>query len=93
MTTLWTVDDLARRLGVTVRYVRRLIAERRVPFIKCGHYIRFDPDQIEQWIQQNRVEQDRPLATVTVTPFRGHGTRSTRSTVGAPRPTTKSSLR
>lgn len=93
MTTLWTVDDLARQLGVTVRYVRRLIAERRVPFIKCGHYIRFDPVQIEEWIQQSRVEQARPLATATVTSFRGHGAPASRPTVGAARRTTKSSVR
>jgi excisionase family DNA binding protein len=41
---------VANRLGVTVRHVRRLVAERRIPFVKWGHLLRFDPDEIERWI-------------------------------------------
>ena len=44
----------ARRLGVTERHVRRLVAERRIPFIKWGHLLRFDPDEIEAWIDGGR---------------------------------------
>ena len=33
---------LAERLGVNHRYVRRLVAEKRVPFIKYRHLLRFD---------------------------------------------------
>ena len=40
---------LAERLGVNHRYVRRLVAERRVPFIKFGHLLRFDPAEIDVW--------------------------------------------
>jgi excisionase family DNA binding protein len=45
--------DIARaaeRLGVTVRYVRRLVAERRIPYVKLGHLVRFDPIELEAWI-------------------------------------------
>jgi excisionase family DNA binding protein len=49
------LEDVADRLGVNERYVRRLIAERRVPYLKIGHLIRFDPNDIEQWIAQARV--------------------------------------
>jgi excisionase family DNA binding protein len=37
------------------RFVRRLIAERRVPFRKIGKFIRFDPHEIEEWIDAQRV--------------------------------------
>ena len=45
---------LAQRLGVNHRYVRRLVAERRIPFLKFGHLLRFDPDEIEAWLDRAR---------------------------------------
>jgi excisionase family DNA binding protein len=48
------IEGVARRLGVTVRHVRRLVAERRVPFVKWGHLLRFDPEEIEAWIDEHR---------------------------------------
>ncbi len=45
---------VACRLGVNHRYVRRLVAERRIPFVKFGHLLRFDPAAIEQWIDRAR---------------------------------------
>ena len=53
---LLDVAELADRLGVTERHVRRLVSERRVPFIKWGHLLRFDPNEIASWIDGNRVE-------------------------------------
>jgi len=39
---LLTIEQLAERLGVSIRHIRRLIAERRVPYLKVGlvHQIR-----------------------------------------------------
>lgn len=51
---LLTIDELADHLGVGDRHIRRLIAERRVPYVKWGHLIRFDPDEIAAWLDQNR---------------------------------------
>jgi excisionase family DNA binding protein len=45
---------VAERLGVTVRHVRRLVAEQRIPFIKWGRPLRFDPAEIERWIDSAR---------------------------------------
>jgi excisionase family DNA binding protein len=45
---------VANRLGVSVRHVRRLVQEGRIPFIKWGHLLRFDPVDIEEWIAGNR---------------------------------------
>jgi excisionase family DNA binding protein len=40
---LLTIDELAESLGVTHRHIRRLVDDRRVPFLKVGRLIRFDP--------------------------------------------------
>ena len=52
---LLDVAGTAARLGVTVRFVRRLVAEERIPYIKVGKFIRFDPAEIERWIDERRV--------------------------------------
>jgi excisionase family DNA binding protein len=51
---LLDVNELARHLRVNVRHVRRLVAERRIPFIKWGHLLRFDPNEIVDWLEHNR---------------------------------------
>jgi excisionase family DNA binding protein len=48
------ITAVAQRLGVQVRHVRRLVHERRIPFIKWGHLLRFDPADIDTWIDQAR---------------------------------------
>jgi excisionase family DNA binding protein len=49
------IEALASWLGVEIVFVRRLIAERRIPFLKIGKYIRFDPPEVARWIDDRRV--------------------------------------
>lgn len=51
---LWAIEEVAARLGVPVRHVRRLVAERRIPFIKWGHLLRFDRAELEDWLNSAR---------------------------------------
>ncbi len=53
-TALIDLPVLAERLGVNERHIRRLVAERRIPFIKWGHLLRFDPTEIEHWLDDFR---------------------------------------
>ena len=57
---LMDITGLAEHLGVGPRHIRRLVAERRIPFIKWGHLIRFDPDEIVEWIDENRRHPGAP---------------------------------
>lgn len=56
------VSAVADRLGASVRYVRRLVAERRIPFYKFGHLLRFDSDEVEAWLDRTRVGEIGPRA-------------------------------
>ncbi len=58
--SLWDVEAVARRLGVQVRHIRRLVAERRIPFIKWGHLLRFDPAEVEAWLDAARRPPEVP---------------------------------
>jgi excisionase family DNA binding protein len=56
---LLNIETLAELLDVGPRHVRRLVQERRIPFIKWGHLIRFDPAEIQHWIDAYRRRPDR----------------------------------
>ena len=54
-TTRWhspliDIDEVAGRLGVSTRYVRRLVAERRIVYVKVGRLVRFDADVVDAWL-------------------------------------------
>jgi len=53
---LLDTDEVAVALRVTPRLVRRLVAERRIPFVKVGRFVRFDPGELDVWLDQQRVE-------------------------------------
>lgn len=53
---LLDVHGAAQRLGVSVRFVRRLVEQRRVPFMKIGKFIRFDPATLDEWARSQSVE-------------------------------------
>jgi excisionase family DNA binding protein len=57
---LLSIDELAETLGVTHRHVRRLVDERRVPFLKVGKFVRFDPAAILAWLEESRVAASPP---------------------------------
>jgi excisionase family DNA binding protein len=56
---LLDIDGVAELLGVNVRHVRRLVAERRIPFVKWGHLLRFDPTDLARWLDASRVDSRR----------------------------------
>jgi excisionase family DNA binding protein len=55
MPILLDIEGLAVCLGTSIRHVRRLVAERRIPYVKVGHYVRFDREEIVRWLDERRV--------------------------------------
>jgi excisionase family DNA binding protein len=70
---LLTVEEAAERLGTSVRFVRRLVAERRIAYVKVGRHVRLDSGDVEAFIAGSRVEV-RP-SSVAALPRRRPGTR------------------
>jgi excisionase family DNA binding protein len=54
--TLLTVDQAAERLGTSVRFVRRLIFERRIAFVKVGRHVRITSRDLDAFIAAGRVD-------------------------------------
>ncbi len=62
---LLSVEQAAQRLGTGVRFVRRLVAERRIRFYHVGKYVRFHPDDLADYIDSGRVDPIRPRLAYT----------------------------
>ncbi|MEV0128992.1 helix-turn-helix domain-containing protein [Dactylosporangium sp. NPDC050688] len=56
---LLKVAEVAERLGVTERFVRRLIAERRIEYVKAGTHVRIKEQALAVYIDQSTVEPIR----------------------------------
>jgi excisionase family DNA binding protein len=56
MERLLTVEDAADRLGTSVRFVRRLIAERRIAYVKVGRHVRIAEADLVEFVAAGRVE-------------------------------------
>ena len=70
------ISCVALRLGVTERHVRRLVFERRIPFIKWGHLLRFDPDELEKWLDDARIGVTGEAYAAGASPVRSRPSRS-----------------
>lgn len=55
------IHAVAEALGVTRRHVQRMVAERRIPFLKVGRFVRFDPAELNLWLDEQRVEPARSV--------------------------------
>jgi excisionase family DNA binding protein len=60
MPTLLSVDEAAAYLGTKPRFVRRLIAERRIAFHHVGRHVRLHLDDLVEYLRLGRVEPIRP---------------------------------
>jgi excisionase family DNA binding protein len=56
MERLLTVEEAADRLGTSVRFVRRLIAERRIAYIRIGRHVRIAEADLASFIAAGRIE-------------------------------------
>jgi excisionase family DNA binding protein len=57
---LLTVAEVAELLGTTERFPRRLIAERRIRFVRVGRHVRIPELAVAELIAAGLVEPIRP---------------------------------
>ena len=57
---LLDISAAAIHLGCSERFIRRLVQERRIPFVKLGGTkVRFLEFDLDQWVASQRVEAQR----------------------------------
>ena len=59
--TLLSVEQAAEHLGTSVRFVRRLVFERRIAYVKVGRHVRISEHDLSNYVATGRVEADRRL--------------------------------
>lgn len=52
------IEGIAEHLALTVRHVRRMVLERRIPHRKVGGRLRFDIDEVDEWMDSMRRGPD-----------------------------------
>ena len=58
MRKLVDITGLAEELPFTVRYLRCLVAERKIPFIRLGHKtLRFDVEKVQKALERFEVKE------------------------------------
>ena len=50
------INQLADKLGMSVSGVYTWVNQRKIPFVKIGHLIRFDSNDIDQWLEEKKVK-------------------------------------
>jgi excisionase family DNA binding protein len=54
--TLLSVEQAAERLGTSVRFVRRLVFQRRIAYVKVGRHVRIAARDLDAFIAASRVD-------------------------------------
>jgi len=58
-----SVSETAAYLNTSERFVRRLVAQRRIAFHHVGRHVRFAITDLDQWLAAGRVE---PITSASV---------------------------
>jgi excisionase family DNA binding protein len=56
MAEFLTVEQAAAHLNTSVRFIRRLVAERRIAFHKFGTHVRLAVADLDEFVMSGRVE-------------------------------------
>lgn len=58
MDDLLTYDELAPKLKVSDRTLKRLVAHREIPYIKVGRLVRFDLVEVKRYLRRQTVKPE-----------------------------------
>jgi len=58
------VKQLSESTGLSVFTLYSWINQKKIPYVKVGRLVRFDPRRIEKWIEGNSVEERNRMVTI-----------------------------
>ena len=56
-TRLMSIEEAADYLGVKKSTLYRWKFERKIPFLKVGHLLKFRKDQLDRWLSEREVAE------------------------------------
>jgi len=60
--TFLTIEDLSTKLKVSKIWLYRLVRLKRIPFYHIEKCVRFDPAEIQEWLNQRHMKEYRRSA-------------------------------
>jgi len=51
---LLTINEVATKYSLKISFIRRQVFIRKIPFVKIGSLVRFNSNEIENWVSQKR---------------------------------------
>lgn len=58
MSRLLTLQEVADRTGMTLRWWRRAVFERRITVVKLGRFVRIDEADLEAFIEKSKASPE-----------------------------------
>lgn len=56
---LLNVKEVSELTGLSKNTIYCWVSQRRIPFVKCGRLTKFDLQKIDEWIEENSVEEQK----------------------------------
>jgi len=56
---LLNVKEVSELTGLSKNTIYCWVSQRRIPFVKCGRLTKFDLQKIDEWIEENSVQEER----------------------------------
>lgn len=50
------IQELAERLDVSISGVYTWVNQKKIPYVKIGHLIRFDSNDIDKWLEEKKIK-------------------------------------
>lgn len=55
MEALLSIEEVARRLDLSVSTIYKLVSAKKINYVKIGSRVLFDPEKIRAWIEEHSV--------------------------------------
>lgn len=56
MNKLLSPQELSAALNISIETVYAWTSQKRIPYIKMGRLVRFNADEVNKWLERQRVE-------------------------------------
>lgn len=56
MENLWGIKETAGFLGIRVSTLRDWVFRRKIPIVKVGKLVKFEPGEIRRWVSAHKRE-------------------------------------
>lgn len=56
METLISIDEVSNKIRLKKSTIYKLICQKKIPYLKIGARVLFDPKKLENWVQNHSVE-------------------------------------